>query len=121
MGAKSVFFSPSMNMPRSGKPGFFGSSSQRDGAGGFMPAPSNHLSVTAGRGPRAGKRKVTSAVRGEITSVTSLTFASTELGAPSSSDQNGPSSVWQAQSPSMPLPKLHQPRQRSGSSVELYG
>ena len=43
-------------------------------------------------------------------SPTALTSASTELGAPSSSAQNGPSSVWHAQSPSIPLPKLHQPR-----------
>ena len=104
-----------MNIPRSGTPGFLASSSQSRGLGGRIPSPSCQTSVTGGRAPRAGKRKVTRAVRGVRTALTSSTWASTDEGEPRSRAQKGASRVWQAQSPSIPQPKSHQPRQRTGA------
>src|SRR6185369_2640458 len=58
---------------------------------------------------------------GAVSSFTSDDCASTLMGSRSFSEKNGKSILWQAMSPSAPVPKSQKPRHLKGTYAGLYG
>src|SRR5262249_31328917 len=76
--------------------------------------PSYHVSVSAGRLPRAGNQYLMIDHFGYMILLWPDDSASTAIGSRKSRAMNGWLSVWQAMSPRAPVPKSQKPRQANG-------
>src|SRR5690348_803167 len=104
-GAGGLYFLPSSSISSV--------KSSNSSFGGMLP-PSYQCIVNAARPPSSGNSNLIFDFAGYVSPSCSGHSASTEIGSRMLSAMNGMLHVWQAMSPSAPVPKSHQPRHANG-------